>query len=77
MLRKRPHCCCCCCCLLHCVAHCAAQSELCAKHKINCSPPQTTARLLDKLVGEFLESQCINPTFICDHPQLMSPLAKW
>ena len=21
--------------------------------------------------------QCVNPTFICDHPQIMSPLAKW
>lgn len=30
-----------------------------------------------KLVGEFLEVTCINPTFICDHPQIMSPLAKW
>ena len=40
-------------------------------------PPHTTARLLDKLVGEFLESKCLNPTFICDHPQIMSPLAKW
>jgi lysyl-tRNA synthetase, class II len=29
------------------------------------------------LVGQFLEEQCINPTFICDHPQVMSPLAKW
>ena len=29
-----------------------------------------------KLVGHFLEEQCINPTFICDHPQVMSPLAK-
>lgn len=38
---------------------------------------QTTARLLDKLVGEFLESQLLNPGFICDHPQIMSPLAKW
>jgi lysyl-tRNA synthetase, class II len=28
-------------------------------------------------VGEFLEEKCINPTFICDHPQVMSPLAKW
>jgi hypothetical protein len=28
-------------------------------------------------VGEFLEEGCVNPTFICDHPQLMSPLAKW
>lgn len=51
--------------------------ELCAKHNVNCPAPQTPARLLDKLVGEFLEEQCINPTFICDHPQLMSPLAKW
>jgi lysyl-tRNA synthetase, class II len=38
---------------------------------------QTTARLLDKLVGEYLESQLVNPGFICDHPQIMSPLAKW
>ena len=51
--------------------------ELCAKHGVQCPPPQTTGRLLDKLVGEFLESQCVNPAFICDHPQLMSPLAKW
>ncbi|KAL4449030.1 hypothetical protein ABPG77_007747 [Micractinium sp. CCAP 211/92] len=51
--------------------------ELCKKHNVDCSPPQTTARLLDKLVGEFIESQCTNPTFICDHPQIMSPLAKW
>eukprot|EP00879_Flechtneria_rotunda_P013544 GHRR01014142.1.p1 GENE.GHRR01014142.1~~GHRR01014142.1.p1 ORF type:complete len:498 (+),score=165.63 GHRR01014142.1:727-2220(+) len=51
--------------------------ELVDKHGVNCPPPQTIARLLDKLVGEFLEEQCVNPTFICDHPQLMSPLAKW
>jgi lysyl-tRNA synthetase class II len=29
-----------------------------------------------QLVGHFLEEQCVNPTFICDHPQVMSPLAK-
>lgn len=28
-------------------------------------------------MGEFLEEGCVNPTFICDQPQLMSPLAKW
>lgn len=28
-------------------------------------------------MGEFLEEKCINPTFITDHPQVMSPLAKW
>ena len=38
---------------------------------------QSTARLLDKLVDQFIESQLMNPGFICDHPQIMSPLAKW
>ena len=41
------------------------------------TPPHTTARLLDELVAEYLESKCMNPTFICDHPQIMSPLAKY
>ena len=27
-------------------------------------------------MGEFLESKCLSPTFICDHPKIMSPLAK-
>jgi len=49
----------------------------CVKHNVACPPPTTTARLLDKLVGDFLEEQCVNPAFICDHPQLMSPLAKY
>eukprot|EP01125_Pyxidicula_operculata_P022690 TRINITY_DN9504_c0_g1_i1.p1 TRINITY_DN9504_c0_g1~~TRINITY_DN9504_c0_g1_i1.p1 ORF type:complete len:731 (-),score=243.52 TRINITY_DN9504_c0_g1_i1:24-2216(-) len=47
------------------------------KHNIECSPPLTNARMLDKLVGEFIECDLINPSFITDHPQLMSPLAKW
>lgn len=28
-------------------------------------------------MGEFVEPLCINPTFICDHPEVMSPLAKY
>jgi len=32
---------------------------------------------LVQLVGEFLEEKCISPTFIINHPQIMSPLAKW
>ncbi|KAG7691389.1 hypothetical protein KL930_005311 [Ogataea haglerorum] len=46
------------------------------KHKLDCPPPLTNARMLDKLVGE-LEDTCINPTFIFGHPQMMSPLAKY
>uniref|UniRef100_T1PAJ7 Lysine--tRNA ligase n=1 Tax=Musca domestica TaxID=7370 RepID=T1PAJ7_MUSDO len=52
-------------------------SALCTKHNVECPAPRTTARLLDKLVGEFIEETCINPTFICEHPQIMSPLAKY
>ncbi|KAI4465614.1 lysyl-trna synthetase [Holotrichia oblita] len=52
-------------------------SDLCIKHGVECPPPRTTARLLDKLVGEFIEETCINPCFITEHPQIMSPLAKW
>ncbi|KAK9238413.1 hypothetical protein V1525DRAFT_358257 [Lipomyces kononenkoae] len=47
------------------------------KHGIVCSPPLTNARMLDKLVGEYIEDSCINPTFITGHPQMMSPLAKY
>ena len=50
--------------------------QICKEHKIECKPPHTTYRLLDKLVGEFLESTCQDPCFIMDHPVLMSPLAK-
>lgn len=51
--------------------------KLCIQKGVDCSAPRTTARLIDKLVGEYLESQCKNPTFIIDTPLIMSPLAKW
>ncbi|PQQ08406.1 hypothetical protein Pyn_14826 [Prunus yedoensis var. nudiflora] len=51
--------------------------EACKKFDIKCSPPETTTRLLDKLVGHFLEETCVNPAFIINHPEIMSPLAKW
>ena len=51
--------------------------KLCKREGIECKAPRTTARLIDKLVGEKLESQCKNPVFITDTPLLMSPLAKW
>lgn len=51
--------------------------DILKKNNVECSAPRTAARMLDKLVGEYLESEAINPTFITDHPQIMSPLAKW
>jgi len=51
--------------------------KICEEKGVNCPDPKTTARLLDKLVGDFIEPTCVNPTFICDHPEIMSPLAKY
>lgn len=51
-------------------------SDLAHKHGVDCSEPRTSARLIDKMVGEFIEVKCINPSFIVGHPQVMSPLAK-
>lgn len=50
--------------------------DTCKNLGVDCSNPRTTPRLLDKLVGRYVERLCINPTFITGHPQIMSPLAK-
>jgi lysyl-tRNA synthetase class 2 len=49
---------------------------VCKKVKVDCPAPQTTARMLDRLTGEFIEEKSVNPTFIVEHPKIMSPLAK-
>lgn len=50
--------------------------DLCTQHEVSCTSPRTTGRLLEQLVEKYLESQCVNPTMICDYPQILSPLAK-
>ncbi|KAL7664314.1 Lysine--tRNA ligase [[Candida] zeylanoides] len=59
--------------------HTAATGEflkgVLAANQMECAPPLTNARMLDKLVGA-LEDASINPTFVFGHPQMMSPLAK-
>ena len=50
--------------------------ELCRAQGIDDRPPYTTAVLFDRLVGKLIEPQCIQPTFLCDHPISMSPLAS-
>jgi len=51
-------------------------AKLLKERGLECAPPQTTSRLLDELVGEYLEKKIIHPTFITEQPQIMSPLAK-
>ena len=38
--------------------------------------PKTNSKMIDKLVELHIEKDCINPTFIYNHPLFMSPLAK-
>ena len=42
--------------------------DACFVHKILCAAPKSTPRLIDKLVGEFIETECKDPTFIMEHP---------
>lgn len=51
--------------------------RLCDKFDVFVTEPKTIARMLDKLCGKLIEPDCINPTFIINHPQVMSPLAKY
>ena len=37
---------------------------------------KTTEKMFDALAGELIEVLCDNPTFIINHPMIMSPLAK-
>jgi lysyl-tRNA synthetase class 2 len=38
--------------------------------------PSTPSQLLDKLIGHFIEPETVQPTFLMDHPILLSPLAR-
>lgn len=50
--------------------------EVLKEHHVVLQPPHTLARMMDKLISEFIEPTCIQPTFLMNHPQFMSPLAK-
>uniref|UniRef100_A0AAV1TDN7 Lysine--tRNA ligase n=1 Tax=Peronospora matthiolae TaxID=2874970 RepID=A0AAV1TDN7_9STRA len=58
----------------------AVLEELVTKYELECAPPRSIARLLDKLVGHFIEDNkayWTKPFFIMDQPVYNSPLAKY
>eukprot|EP01071_Lankesteria_metandrocarpae_P006141 Lankesteria_metandrocarpae@DN4254_c0_g1_i1.p1 len=55
----------------------AVMKQLVIDTKLEMPHPSTPGKLLDKLCGHFVEDAIISPTFVIEHPQLMSPLAKW
>lgn len=46
------------------------------QHDIPLPTSPTIPRLLDKLSATYLEPQCMEPTWIVNHPECLSPLAK-
>ncbi|KAJ2797105.1 hypothetical protein H4R20_005309, partial [Coemansia guatemalensis] len=54
----------------------SALQHVLAQRHIVAPYPHTVPRLLDRLIGHYIELQCIQPTFLYGHPAVMSPLAK-
>ncbi|KAI4292342.1 lysyl-tRNA synthetase, class II [Pancytospora philotis] len=49
----------------------------CAKERgLSISAPVTLNRIIDLFIGEYIEPQCVNPTFVTGFPTVTSPLAK-
>ncbi len=43
---------------------------------LEAGPRESRGRLIDKLVATFIEPNLVQPTFLLDYPEVMSPLAK-
>ena len=50
--------------------------ELCAANQIEVKPEWTSGKLIAELYDEIGEPSLVNPTFVCDYPIEVSPLAK-
>jgi len=48
----------------------------CQKLKLDVSPQPTWGKLVDELLGEYVEPTIVNPTFVHTYPLDISPLAK-
>ncbi len=59
-------------------AHTTAESlfEAMAQKGLKPKPGAPRGKLIDAMIGDFLEPNCIQPTFIYDYPRDISPLAK-
>ncbi|CAO3656821.1 unnamed protein product [Mucor hiemalis] len=50
--------------------------SLCTQRGIKLSGPLTLSRVLDRLISDLIEPECIQPTFLYNPPLALSPLAK-
>ena len=54
----------------------AELAAACAEHGIEVKPEWTAGKLIAELYDEIGEPSIVNPTFVCDYPVEVSPLAK-
>ena len=50
--------------------------EACRRFGLRTQGPHTAAVLLDRLGGHLVEDPLVQPTFVVDHPLVLSPLAQ-
>ena len=50
--------------------------ETCKKLNVEVSPEMGVGKLIDAIVGEYVEKNLVQPTFLIDYPVEMSPLTK-
>ncbi|KAG0367920.1 lysine--tRNA ligase-like protein [Gamsiella multidivaricata] len=50
--------------------------EICKNNRVFVPEPHTVPRIMDRIISQFIEPECIQPTFLWGHPVIMSPLAK-
>ena len=54
----------------------ASLAQRIAELGLEVGPRESRGRLIDKLISTFVEPHLIQPTFLMDYPEVMSPLAK-
>ncbi len=54
----------------------ASLAQRVAELGLEVSPRESRGRLIDKLISSFVEPHLIQPAFLMDYPEVMSPLAK-
>ena len=50
--------------------------KVCELHNVEVDKNSNTGQLLDSIMSELVEPKLINPTFVIDYPESISPLAK-
>ena len=50
--------------------------KVASRQGMDISPQATLPKLLDQLSARYLEPRCVDPTFIINHPECLSPLSK-